>query len=1237
MTHWAIMPLLDCGIATSEQLVQAFKRESDPVRRLEVLRTAWDDRVVFVPQKAFLLADSILEALRKDNGSALQGYWALLAALVATGDMVYTLVMRHSVLSLAAPLLSTADAAIWGAAAPALTVLAPLAVRRAGIEGTNDMLITFIGAVPRICNAATVYATLAFLDAVMRAWVPAISLGQNAKKTARAFERAVRSYATSRVHAESLNAPQLVDALDVLLARAIFSPGTPLAECTQALAAQVVPAAGDSDVVRAAPALVALALRASSPNWTDSPQTSALNHVQVRHVLLTTFLVPVLDTLASPAAPEARMHIARLIEAHGLYILGGEDDDTWRELLATMRTDTLASLSTHRDVSFHTLIALWLVHADSFQGQLVDAVTAAAEQYTEAGVMFVRSVIERFASARSMPTLFGVLRNACDALAARHGEEAPRMLARGSLFSDGTLFLEDAIYIYTPAPQAASLLIAAVDGTERDGPAFTCAAFLLLLIVRNVDVEDTSVIARVDALAKAAIGDGHIAAGLRLIYGLRHARHDVNVDSVPRTSATPPPLVPLIKSSSPETIVESLRAALDHRVDVEDAIAAAIPHITHCDAQWNGNVLGLDAACLPAALWRLITTRWTHVLDDYPIVLPNLIALLQDTLEFAGPLSELSRQMLRNPAFHEMANWRKALLAHVGSALEWIDPTAPCTATHDTRRALARAATLSYVPPEYIDSSLITRLIWLDGHLAVHGGDTQQWSMVHHVLRRALAQDLHIDAYISGARTNPALLERADDLVESASALIERAKWTLDTAGRRRALETAEALPTGSAGELILYAIVAVSAERATDSPIMSSSVLDAFRSDAWMRLPAIGLTVRAFSAELHYAKADGEVVLQLASAIERVGRVSEAHAELTAALFSGIEALQRADARHTNVLCAAYALADASLGSEAVQGQLAPVFVAAVARMDEATYSKTLDTLARAVTTSRDPSLLSTLGVVLQHGPPGTSRTARRCFYALLVQLPDALSADARLIPATAVVIERVCTSRALLLRAADVPRILGVMGVMLGPRADKADIPTSAVFCSLVATLSALVRLRKDLVGAYLPHLGQILCELLALLVSVSQRHAGGAALRELRESTPVWSDPARAPLGVRDAQALGRLLSELPAKSTPLVAAAVAQKRRKLDGGAQTLAGAMSKHAIYVLLAYVRCVTRTATTITQPLRHELYPGLMALCGMISPHERDAALKGLLDAAGQLVFKSIWNDWERQRYRGS
>lgn len=1185
------MPLHDCGIGTSEQLVQALKREGDDAKRLVVLREAWHDTAVFVPDKALLVADTILDALRRPGARCEHGYWALLEHALGA-DVVPTLLARHSVLAIADGFFAECDASAFRAAAPALAVLLPPAVRRGTIEGANEALIGLLRALPRVGAGRSVV-----LDAFLRAWTPLVALGANAKKTARAFDGALGVYAAAYVHAADVR-----EQLEHLGLHAFFPPGVGVAECVEALSARLGAdaAAASADVVAAAPAFVHLAVQAQASREHILALLSALLHLL-------------------RAGPAARMHTAQLIERHALYVPGGADSDTWRTLLHQLRTDTLADVHSHPDTAFATLTALWLVHADSFQEHLVPAATAAAEHTGDAAAVFCTCVLERFAHARSMPRLLAILHCVAEQLATRHGERAAHVLASGALLAHGSRRLEDALHVYTPPPQAPALVDAAVDGAARhlDGPpgAFACTAFLLALVVRNV-AADCSAAA---ALARAALDCGLTAPGLRLVYALRWPRHGVSADSAPRAAPTPPDgLAHIVAHAAPAASAEALRTALDHRTAVEACIAAALPHITAPTDPCH-TLLGLARSQHAFALWRLVV-RWAHVLDAHPAALRAVVARLHDTLaQGGGALAELSLTLLRSPAFHEMHGWRAAVLAHVHHALRGDG-------------ALAAAALLDAVPPAYIGADLLPALAALDAHVAVAGGDARLWRMLHGVLRRT-APPIDVAAYISGTHTNPALAAPDPALAASAQALVERAPWTLTDC--RSALAAADRLPRDSAGAHIMHAIAAVAAERGAHVEGIADRALAPFRDGSWRARPAHALAVRAYVAEL--ARAPHDVSAALTDALAQVCE-HEPSVPLVSALLAGIAALQAADARHTSALCAAYALADAALPAEAL-APLAPVVCAAFARMDEATYRAALGALTRQATagTPAAPAVLSTLGLALHHGPPGTSRTARDALVALLAALPAAL--DARLAGPAAVLLERICTARALLLRAGDVPRIMHVISCILAPSAHKCGGSTAPphVYLALVGCMGALVRLRKDLVSHYLPHLTQVLCELVPLLTSLADTHAGGAALRELREATPSWADLATAPLGVREAQALGRLLGELPAKSAPLVSSAIAHKRRRVDAGVQSLAGAMSKHAIYVLLAYVRCVTRVATTIAPPLREALHPGLMALCSMISHHERDAALKSLLDAPGQLVFKSIWADWERQRYRGA
>jgi hypothetical protein len=84
------------------------------------------------------------------------------------------------------------------------------------------------------------------------------------------------------------------------------------------------------------------------------------------------------------------------------------------------------------------------------------------------------------------------------------------------------------------------------------------------------------------------------------------------------------------------------------------------------------------------------------------------------------------------------------------------------------------------------------------------------------------------------------------------------------------------------------------------------------------------------------------------------------------------------------------------------------------------------------------------------------------------------------------------------------------------------------------------------------------------------------------------------------------------------------------------AASLARPFSKHAASVLQAYVDAVTDPLCTVSASVRKELHPGLFVLCGMMSEHSRDAMMVSSLDASGKIVLKTLWKEYEKQKYTG-
>ena len=138
-----------------------------------------------------------------------------------------------------------------------------------------------------------------------------------------------------------------------------------------------------------------------------------------------------------------------------------------------------------------------------------------------------------------------------------------------------------------------------------------------------------------------------------------------------------------------------------------------------------------------------------------------------------------------------------------------------------------------------------------------------------------------------------------------------------------------------------------------------------------------------------------------------------------------------------------------------------------------------------------------------------------------------------------------------------------------------------------------------------------------------------------RQIHASMPCWLNMVVSPLGLDAAQALRRVLSELAGKTSVIHVSKKAKPHTPNMN--ETLAKSMTKHTVYILVAYARCVTMPHTTIAPNLRQEILPGLFALCDICGDFERDAALKSMLDASAQLVFKDIWRQWDAQRYKGA
>ena len=83
-------------------------------------------------------------------------------------------------------------------------------------------------------------------------------------------------------------------------------------------------------------------------------------------------------------------------------------------------------------------------------------------------------------------------------------------------------------------------------------------------------------------------------------------------------------------------------------------------------------------------------------------------------------------------------------------------------------------------------------------------------------------------------------------------------------------------------------------------------------------------------------------------------------------------------------------------------------------------------------------------------------------------------------------------------------------------------------------------------------------------------------------------------------------------------------------------ESLVRPFSKHAAYVLTAYIDALNDPLCFVSSAVRKELQPGLFALCDMLGEHNRDAMMVSALDAAGKATVKVLWREYEKQRYVG-
>lgn len=156
-----------------------------------------------------------------------------------------------------------------------------------------------------------------------------------------------------------------------------------------------------------------------------------------------------------------------------------------------------------------------------------------------------------------------------------------------------------------------------------------------------------------------------------------------------------------------------------------------------------------------------------------------------------------------------------------------------------------------------------------------------------------------------------------------------------------------------------------------------------------------------------------------------------------------------------------------------------------------------------------------------------------------------------------------------------------------------------------------------------ALFPALMQVVSGLLTLLRPLPADSA----------SLPFWASHVTEPDQIAEnARLYGRLLTNMTAKT-------VQQKSAASTNMVSSLHGALSKHAGYYLLSFLRASTAGQAPLSPTTRAELLAGLNEIIATMNKFERDSLMHGLLtsrDDAERVLLRGLWKDYDRMRYKG-
>ncbi|KAJ7706421.1 Urb2/Npa2 family-domain-containing protein [Mycena rosella] len=221
-------------------------------------------------------------------------------------------------------------------------------------------------------------------------------------------------------------------------------------------------------------------------------------------------------------------------------------------------------------------------------------------------------------------------------------------------------------------------------------------------------------------------------------------------------------------------------------------------------------------------------------------------------------------------------------------------------------------------------------------------------------------------------------------------------------------------------------------------------------------------------------------------------------------------------------------------------------------------------------------------------------------------------------------------CSDSPASLRTLDIGCIWSLLSKFLAKSKQHDDKTSTTVFHEITVTTGALIRLRRDLVALTLPNLALVLQQLIAT-IRQPRPQLGARQTALVTDSLPHWVNSA-CPVGPEEGKALARLLEALTTKTTIRTNSSTAAEAQR----AESLARPFSKHAAYTIKAYIDAMNDPLCILPSELRKELRPGLFSLCNMLSDYSRDAMMVSALDAGGKTIMKSLWTEYEKQKYIG-